>query len=106
MAQYEREVFKYCSKCNAELENVSDVKKVCNNCGYEYFTTPNPTSCGIILNKSFELLLIKRGHEPRKGLWDFPAGFVEVGESLEDGLVREMKEEVGLDIKNYNYFKS
>ena len=44
------------------------------------------------------LLLIKRGHEPGKGLWSIPGGRVESGESDEAALVREVREETGLAV--------
>ena len=45
------------------------------------------------------LLLIKRGRDPGKGLWAVPGGKVEHGETLEETVVREVKEETGLDIE-------
>jgi ADP-ribose pyrophosphatase YjhB (NUDIX family) len=44
------------------------------------------------------LLLIKRGHEPGKGLWSIPGGRVEAGESDEAAVVREVREETGLAV--------
>jgi acetyl-CoA carboxylase carboxyl transferase subunit beta len=46
-----------------------------------------------------KVLLIKRGHEPAKGLWSVPGGSVEPGETLVQALVREMVEEVALDVE-------
>ena len=42
------------------------------------------------------VLLIERGKEPFKGFWAFPGGFVEEGESCEEAVLRELKEETGL----------
>jgi len=42
---------------------------------------------------------VRRGIEPFKGLWSLPGGFVEYDEAVEDFLIMEVKEEVGLDIK-------
>jgi ADP-ribose pyrophosphatase YjhB (NUDIX family) len=53
-----------------------------------------------------ELLLIKRKRNPFKGSLDIPAGFADGSETLEETLKREMKEEVGLEVTNYKYFKS
>jgi 8-oxo-dGTP diphosphatase len=50
----------------------------------------------VIKDESGRLLLIKRGHEPGKGLWSIPGGRVEAGESDADALVREVREETGL----------
>ena len=50
----------------------------------------------MIKDHSGRLLLIKRGHEPGKGLWSIPGGRVEAGESDAAALVREVREETGL----------
>lgn len=55
----------------------------------------------IIVNKEGKLFLAKRGREVRNesGRWEFPGGGVEFGDTLENTLKREMKEEYGIDIK-------
>ena len=50
----------------------------------------------IIKDEAGRLLLIKRGHEPGKGLWSVPGGRVEAGESDTEALIREVREETGL----------
>ena len=55
-----------------------------------------PCVGAVIKDGSGRLLLIKRGHEPGKGLWSIPGGRVEAGESDADALVREVREETGL----------
>jgi ADP-ribose pyrophosphatase YjhB (NUDIX family) len=44
------------------------------------------------------MMLIKRGHEPGKGLWSVPGGRIEPGETDEEAVVREVREETGLDV--------
>ena len=44
-------------------------------------------------------LIIKRAHEPRKGEWSLPGGLLELGESLQDAVRREIKEETGLEVE-------
>ncbi len=58
----------------------------------------------IIIQKD-EIVLIKRGDEPFKGCWAFPGGMVEYNESVENAVVREAKEETGLDVKIEKLFK-
>lgn len=55
-----------------------------------------PCVGAIISDGAGRLLLIKRGHEPGKGLWSLPGGRVEAGESDEQAVVREVREETGL----------
>ncbi len=50
----------------------------------------------VVKDGAGRLLLIKRGHEPGKGLWSIPGGRVEPGEPDEAALVREVREETGL----------
>jgi 8-oxo-dGTP diphosphatase len=44
------------------------------------------------------VLLVKRAHEPLKGEWSLPGGAVELGETLEKAIAREVREETGLDV--------
>lgn len=52
-----------------------------------------------ILNENNELLLLQRNKEPEKGFWSIPGGSVELFETCEEAVIREIKEEVGVDIK-------
>jgi mutator protein MutT len=54
---------------------------------------------GAIVVSEGRLLMVKRGHEPNKGLWTVPGGRVELGESLKDAVKREIREETGLAIE-------
>jgi len=54
---------------------------------------------GAIILRDDKVLLVQRGKEPSYGKWSIPGGLVELGESLEHAVVREVREEVDLDIK-------
>jgi 8-oxo-dGTP diphosphatase len=54
---------------------------------------------GAVILDHGKLLLEKRGNEPAKGKWSIPGGVVELGESLEDAVIRETKEETCLDVE-------
>jgi len=54
---------------------------------------------GALIHKGGKVLLVKRNNEPNKGRWALPGGLVELGEKVEDAVRREVKEEVGLDVK-------
>lgn len=53
---------------------------------------------GAIVHKGGRLLLVKRNERPSKGMWSFPGGAVELGETTAEAAVRETREETGLDI--------
>ena len=52
----------------------------------------------LIFNRD-KILLVERGKEPLKGYWSLPGGMLETGETLEQGVIREVHEETGLDVK-------
>jgi len=66
--------------------------------GREYPTRPI-VGVGAVIMHEGKLLLVKRGVEPAKGKWSIPGGVVELGEMVRDAVIREVKEECGLDIE-------
>ena len=56
-----------------------------------------PCVGGVVRDDAGRLLLIRRGHAPSRGLWSLPGGRVEPGETLEAAVVREVREETGLE---------
>lgn len=64
----------------------------------EYPDYPLPGVAAVVLREG-EVLLVQRGHEPARGLWGLPGGAVELGETLETALHREVREECGLEIE-------
>jgi 8-oxo-dGTP diphosphatase len=57
-----------------------------------------PCVGGLLYDDAGRLLVIQRGHEPGRGLWSVPGGRVEPGEDDAAALIREMREETGLDV--------
>lgn len=69
----------------------------CRKCGEIHYENPFPATALICLNEKRELLLVRRSEEPCVGWWCLPGGFIEMGETVEESALRELKEETGLD---------
>lgn len=93
------ELFKYCSKCGSNEFSVSSpISKKCAACGFEFFKNPAIGVGALIFDDNDRLLAIRRAKEPAKGTLAFVGGFVDIGETLEQAVIREAKEELGLTI--------
>lgn len=101
------ELFRYCPKCGAPALEPNSAKSVlCSACGFEYFFNPTGAVAALIVNDHNELLVTIRAHDPGKGLWDLPGGFIDPGESAETALRREIKEELNLEVESLDYLAS
>lgn len=74
-------------------------REKCTKCGWVHYHNSRPTVSAVIA-KNGKVLLCQRAAGPFKGKWDLPGGFIEERESPEEGLRREMKEELGIDLKD------
>lgn len=101
------EKFRYCPVCGSKHFDAQDDKsKKCDNCGFEYYLNPSAATAAIILNDHDELLVLTRKKAPAKGTLDLPGGFVDIGETVEQGVAREVKEETGLDVTRAKFLFS
>ena len=94
--------FKYCPYCATELKRKiieGRERSYCPSCGYVHYINPLPSSGAIAFNDNNQIILIKRGREPAKGIWAPPSGFIEAGETPQEACIRELKEESGVDGK-------
>ena len=101
------EKFKYCPVCGSQHFVVNNFKsKHCQDCGFTYYANPCSATAAFIVNDNDEMLVVRRAKEPAKGTLDLPGGFVDAGESLEQALFREMKEETMLEIETFKWLFS
>ena len=96
----------YCGRCGAKL--IDDTKERalrCTKCGNLIYPRINPVVIVAIQNEQHQLLVTKYAHSSY-AKYALVAGFVEIGETLEEAVIRETKEETGLDITNIQYYKN
>jgi NAD+ diphosphatase len=95
----------YCSQCRAALKSKTDIRaKECPECGRLEFPRLSPAM--IVLIEKGDTLLLARSSRFPGAFFSVLAGFVEPGESLEDAVHREVREETGINLKNIAYFGS
>lgn len=100
-------LFKYCPKCGSpRFEEHNFKSKKCADCGFVYYFNSSAATVAFILNSSNELLVCRRAKEPAKGTLDLSGGFIDMYETAEEGVAREVKEETGLDVVKAEYLFS
>jgi NAD+ diphosphatase len=96
---------RYCGRCGAPTrEKENERAKECSVCGYVAYPRVSPAMMALV-TRGRELLLA-RSHRFPPGRYSALAGFVEPGETIEDCVRREVKEEVGIDVDGIRYFAS
>jgi len=97
----------YCPHCGAKAFHAGDFKPwYCDECDFKLYPNIAAAAGVFVLDAEGRILLTERAHEPSKGKLGLPGGFLEAGETAETGLVREVEEEVGIQIINVNYLCS
>jgi 8-oxo-dGTP pyrophosphatase MutT (NUDIX family) len=101
------EIFRYCPKCGSPRWTENDFKsKKCEDCGFIYYFNSSAAVAAFITDPDGRLLVAKRAHEPAQGTLDLPGGFVDLYETGEDAVKREILEETGLVITRVQYLFS
>jgi NAD+ diphosphatase len=96
---------RYCGRCGTPTTIKSDERaKSCPGCGYVVYPRVSPAMM-VLVTRGRELLLA-RASRFTTGMYSALAGFVESGESIEDCIRREVREEVGVEVTNLVYFAS
>lgn len=106
--------FLFCPVCGSRNWKVHNFKsKQCGDCGFTYYGNPSAANVALICRQPApggkgcpELLVVRRKKEPAKGTLDLPGGFTDMGESGEQGVIREVLEETGLHVTRTEYLFS
>jgi ADP-ribose pyrophosphatase YjhB (NUDIX family) len=101
-----RVLFRCCPRCGAGLDAPGANPLACRACDFAYFFNPTVSAAGLLLGGDGRALFIRRGHEPGKGALALVGGFVDAGERPEDALCREVREEVGVELRDIAYLSS
>lgn len=100
------EKFVCCPACGSREFTVNNVKsKTCRDCGFTYYANPSSATAAFIIRNG-SLLVARRAKEPAKGTLDLPGGFVDMYETVEEGMAREIREETGLEARSMSYLFS
>lgn len=89
----------HCPRCGREPEISYPRSIICPHCGYAAFYNPKPVAGVIPRDEQGRIWLLRRAFDPGKGLWTFPGGFVDLGESVRDAALRETREEMEIDVE-------
>ncbi|MBP8625232.1 MAG: NAD(+) diphosphatase [Syntrophorhabdaceae bacterium] len=95
----------FCSRCGSRVKDKDRVRaKECPECGLVVFPRISPAI--IVLIEKEKKILLAKSVRFKEDIYSILAGFVEPGETLEDAVEREVKEEVGIKVKDIRYFGS
>ena len=96
---------RYCGRCGTRTRDKDGERaKECPNCGYTAYPRVTPAMMALVTHG--RNLLLARSHRFPHGMYSALAGFVEPGETIEDCIRREVREEVGIEIREIRYFSS
>ena len=99
-------MFNYCPSCGSRDVYFDNIKEFrCKACSFTFFQNV-AAAAAAILEYDGKILAIRRGREPKKGMLDLPGGFLDPEESAEDGLKREVREELNIELGELTYLGS
>ncbi len=102
-----QDCFTHCPSCGqAGLKPASNKSFICNNCNFSFYLNCAAAAMAIILDDQDRLLVTIRKKDPAKGTYDLPGGFAEPSESIDQCLIREVKEELNLDVTHLSFLCS
>jgi 8-oxo-dGTP diphosphatase len=96
---------RFCLLCGARLRRAREDgrwRARCPRCGFTHYANPVPAVVAVIVQRG-RLLLARRARPPYEGTWDAPGGFLEAGETPEQALRRELREEIGVGVRRARF---
>lgn len=100
-------VFRYCPCCGSpDFKVVTNRSFQCQSCGFHFFINASAAVAALIFDDRGRLLVTRRAVDPDKGKLDLPGGFIDPGETAEEAVRRELKEELGITVSELHYLTS
>ncbi|WP_153639045.1 NUDIX domain-containing protein [Prolixibacter sp. NT017] len=101
-------IINHCPRCGSSQFNSREegISFSCEDCGFVYFVNSSAAVACLIFNSKGELMLSRRAIEPNRGMLDLPGGFVDVMETAEEAVRREINEELGIAVTGLQYLTS
>ncbi len=98
---------KFCPFCGSSRFTWDGIKAHhCQDCNHRLYTNEVGAVIALIQNDKKEFLFTIRKHDPAKGKLDLPGGFIDIGETAEHAVKREIKEELNLDITYLTFYRT
>lgn len=93
--------FRYCPRCGSEgFADHEERAKHCTHCGLTYYHNVASAVACLVRDRRGRYLFVVRDREPAKGTLDLPGGFVDPCERVEQAVIREIREETGLEVSS------
>ncbi len=99
-------LFRHCPACGAAREPLAAQPLTCTACGFTLYLNTTCAAAAFLRRPDGKVLFIRRAKDPAKGKLAIPGGFVDAGETAEDGLRREFMEEVGIRVADIAFLCS
>lgn len=101
------DLFRHCPRCGVARSGPPGGNPFdCPACGLQLFFNPGVAAGVFIFDDADRVLWIRRAKDPHRGKLAVPGGFIDAGETADEGLRREVREEVGLEIDRLEYLCS
>ena len=101
------EFFRFCPRCGTGPHTPPTSNALsCPSCGFRYFFNPAVAAAVLVRRADGRVLLVRRAKDPGKGRLAPPGGFIDHGETAEVAAAREIREEVGLEIREVRFLCS
>lgn len=100
------EIFEFCPRCGTARQPERAQPIRCQSCEFTYYCNTTCAAAAFLVRPDGKVLFIRRAKAPAAGKLAIPGGFLDEGETAEEGLRREFREEVGLELHDIRFLCS